>query len=103
VTGDAAPASGSPTTGRPLSPAAIADTAIADTGIAAPDDALWLLASRLASCAACGEDLTEQARRLTERIAGARFHVAVVGEFKRGKSTLVNALLGRPVPRNEKK
>ena len=91
MTGDATPAPG-PTAGRPPSPAGMADT-----GNAVPNDALWLLACRLASCGTCGEDLTGQARRLTERIAGARFHVAVIGEFKRGKSTLVNALLGRPV------
>jgi GTP-binding protein EngB required for normal cell division len=35
-----------------------------------------------------------RALRLAERIAEQRFHVAVLGEFKRGKSTLVNALLG---------
>lgn len=34
---------------------------------------------------------------LAERLAGGRFHVAVVGQFKRGKSTLINALLGREV------
>lgn len=29
-----------------------------------------------------------------ERIEGGRFYVACVGQFKRGKSTLLNALIG---------
>jgi small GTP-binding protein len=39
--------------------------------------------------------LAARAGRTAERLAGGRFHVAVLGEFKRGKSTLINALLGR--------
>jgi signal recognition particle receptor subunit beta len=39
-------------------------------------------------------DLAQRAQRLAERIAAQRFHIAVLGEFKRGKSTLVNALIG---------
>jgi hypothetical protein len=31
------------------------------------------------------------------RLAQARFNLVVLGEFKRGKSTLINALLGRDV------
>lgn len=42
-------------------------------------------------------DVAERAGRLAERLATGRFHVSVVGEFKRGKSTLVNALLGSDV------
>jgi small GTP-binding protein len=38
-----------------------------------------------------------RARRLAERLGAGRFLIAVVGEFKRGKSTLVNALVGEPV------
>jgi predicted GTPase len=37
------------------------------------------------------------ARLLAERLDAGRFLVAVVGEFKRGKSTLVNALVAEPV------
>ncbi|HDP79449.1 MAG TPA: Dynamin family protein [Spirochaetes bacterium] len=33
---------------------------------------------------------------LRERLARRRFHLAVLGQFKRGKSTLLNALLGEP-------
>jgi hypothetical protein len=40
------------------------------------------------------DDLRNRAGRLAERLAQRRFHISVVGEFKRGKSTLVNALLG---------
>ena len=31
---------------------------------------------------------------LQERLSEGRFHLAVLGQFKRGKSTLLNALLG---------
>ena len=34
---------------------------------------------------------------LRERLAQGRFHLAVLGQFKRGKSTLLNALLGEAV------
>src|SRR6202035_5218087 len=39
----------------------------------------------------------EQIAALRERLAAARLRVLVAGEAKRGKSTLVNALLGRAV------
>ncbi len=39
-------------------------------------------------------DLSVQAAALQERLASGRFHLAVLGQFKRGKSTLLNALLG---------
>ena len=57
---------------------------------------LRLLTEQLATI---GADRPEsyRARRLAERIANGRFHVAVVGEFKRGKSTLINALVGEEV------
>jgi len=34
---------------------------------------------------------------LSERLDEGRFHLAVLGQFKRGKSTLLNALLGEPL------
>jgi GTP-binding protein EngB required for normal cell division len=34
---------------------------------------------------------------LARRVEEGRFHVACVGQFKRGKSTLINALLGDPI------
>jgi len=34
---------------------------------------------------------------LSERLAGGRLHLAVLGQFNRGKSSFINALLGMPV------
>jgi predicted GTPase len=39
-------------------------------------------------------DAESDARELLSRLAADRFRVAVVGQFSRGKSTLMNALLG---------
>jgi ribosome biogenesis GTPase A len=64
------------------------------------------MASELDGLLRQAQQLTEQAdgrpeaasaRRLADRFATGRFLIAVVGEFKRGKSTLVNALLGEAV------
>lgn len=41
--------------------------------------------------------LAAEANEERSRLAAARFFVACVGQFKRGKSTLLNALVGRPV------
>lgn len=38
--------------------------------------------------------VAQDARDLSERLADGRFYVACLGQFKRGKSTLINALLG---------
>jgi GTP-binding protein EngB required for normal cell division len=51
-------------------------------------------AADLAAVAADRQDLGSRAARLANRLAHRHFNVAVLGEFKRGKSTLVNALLG---------
>ena len=40
--------------------------------------------------------IAHEARELASRISEGRFYVAV-GQFKRGKSTLINALIGQPV------
>lgn len=42
-------------------------------------------------------EIHKQLMELREYLQNARFTVAVVGEFNRGKSTLVNKLLGRDV------
>jgi GTP-binding protein EngB required for normal cell division len=42
-------------------------------------------------------DLATEAEAIAERTAAGRFFVACVGQFKRGKSTLLNALIGRSV------
>jgi len=41
--------------------------------------------------------IADDARSAAERIAEGRFYVACVGQFKRGKSTLLNALIGKPL------
>lgn len=43
------------------------------------------------------EPIVEEARELAARVAEGRFYVACVGQFKRGKSTLLNALVGHAV------
>jgi len=56
------------------------------------------LASALTELAALGTDRDrEQLTALQDRLDAARLRVLVAGEAKRGKSTLVNALLGREV------
>jgi len=41
--------------------------------------------------------LATEARTLSDRVRDGLFYVACVGQFKRGKSTLLNALVGLPV------
>lgn len=41
--------------------------------------------------------LEDDARALAARVAEGRFYVACIGQFKRGKSTLLNALVGHPI------
>lgn len=49
-------------------------------------------------CEELGLDATKEGvRAVRERTAEDSFKVAVVGEFKRGKSTLINALLGKEI------
>jgi predicted GTPase len=43
------------------------------------------------------EGVEEEAKNLSERLMEGRFYVACVGQFKRGKSTLLNALVDDPV------
>ncbi len=43
------------------------------------------------------EPVAQEARELAARVSEGRFYVACVGQFKRGKSTLLNALVGREV------
>lgn len=59
-------------------------------------------ASRLLRLADLAQELetapvAEEARELAARVAEGRFYVACVGQFKRGKSTLLNALVGHEV------
>ena len=43
------------------------------------------------------ETIAEEARELAARVSEGRFYVACIGQFKRGKSTLLNALLDESV------
>lgn len=52
----------------------------------------------LKACTAFGrEDLADRLAGAKARLADPSFHVVVVGEFKKGKSSLVNALVGASV------
>jgi hypothetical protein len=69
----------------------------ADAARSAPD-----LPAVLREVARAGKEvgvdhLPAEAAALAERLAAGRFFVACVGQFKRGKSTLLNALVGEPV------
>src|SRR3984885_5182250 len=43
------------------------------------------------------EQVAADARSVAERVSEGRFYVACIGQFKRGKSTLINALVGLSV------
>ena len=43
------------------------------------------------------DQLAGEARKLAARVSEGRFYMACVGQFKRGKSTLINALIGEPI------
>ncbi len=69
--------------------------------VSLPEKSASGLESALLEAASCIEELGEafalehlQLRELLSRLREERFHLAVVGQFKRGKSTLLNALLG---------
>ncbi len=82
-----------PGTSRPATAAPIA--AKANPGVA---EVLALLAKLAELATAAGRtDLLERGQRAAERLQRRTATVLVVGEFKQGKSTLVNALLNVPV------
>ena len=56
-------------------------------------DLLSLTASSVASPSGSQQKLLQQLDHLRERLTTERFQLAVLGQFKRGKSTLLNALL----------
>lgn len=43
------------------------------------------------------DQVGQESKSLAERLLEGRFYVACIGQFKRGKSTLLNALVGDPV------
>jgi len=57
-------------------------------------DKLAGAAERLAAAVVGRQDICERSASLAARLRGRRFNICVLGEFKRGKSTLINALLG---------
>jgi len=62
-----------------------------------PDGAAGLLRLAALSEELGANRVADEARGLAARISEGRFYVASVGQFKRGKSTLINALTGEPV------
>ena len=71
------------------------DTSPAKSDLQAPGTDLGDLA-RLA-LEAGASDVAAEAEAVARRVAEGRFYVACVGQFKRGKSTLLNALVGRAI------
>ena len=66
--------------------------------VTAPGDGasrLVLLADVARELAA--ESVADEASELAGRVSEGRFYVACVGQFKRGKSTLINALIGQEI------
>jgi Dynamin family len=58
--------------------------------------------ARLLRLAMCGNelgarDVSNEACALASRVSQGRFYVACIGQFKRGKSTLINAIVGEPI------
>jgi GTPase Era involved in 16S rRNA processing len=51
----------------------------------------------LAGCLAGDSPLVTRFKSLRERLRGSQLQLAVLGQFKRGKSTFINALLGAPL------
>jgi ribosome biogenesis GTPase A len=60
-------------------------------------DLLLLASSYIANASESKSKLLVLLARLRERLIAQRFQLAVLGQFKRGKSTLLNALLGADV------
>ena len=59
-------------------------------------------ASKLLRLASLGEELgarslADEGTALAGRVSEGRFYLACIGQFKRGKSTLINALIGSPI------
>jgi predicted GTPase len=60
-------------------------------------DLLNEVATSVVSPSASQVKLLQRLDSLRQRIAANRFHLALLGQFKRGKSTLLNALLGADI------
>jgi len=51
----------------------------------------------LQACASLPPEMAGEAAALRDRLESGQLHLAVLGQFKRGKSTLINALLGAEI------
>jgi len=71
------------------------DTGPAKSDLQAPGAELGDLARLALEIGAA--DVSSEADAVARRVAEGRFYVACVGQFKRGKSTLLNALVGRAI------
>jgi len=65
--------------------------------VAGGDGATRLLELAALAAQLGSEDVVREASELAERLAQGRFFVACVGQFKRGKSTLIGALLDESI------
>ena len=68
--------------------------------VCVPENLAGILSEGQTAIAAMGPGYSLYAERLAElehRLSEGRFHLAVLGQVKRGKSTLINALLGEDV------
>jgi GTP-binding protein EngB required for normal cell division len=79
----------------------VSDDQAAMTNSAAPADPLSGALDALRHCLSEGWPESyppvQAVTRLSDRLRDAQFHLAVLGQFKRGKSTFINALLGMAV------
>jgi len=76
-------------TARPIDPPREPRSA---TGIAERLSRIAAIANEIAA-----DQIGVEAADLAQRVAQGRFYVACVGQFKRGKSTLLDALIGEPI------
>lgn len=70
---------------------------VMDTTLTVADGAARLLHLATLAEELGAEEVSAESRELASRVSEGRFYVACVGQFKRGKSTLINALIGQPI------
>jgi ribosome biogenesis GTPase A len=70
---------------------------VIDTTLTAADGAVRLLYLATFADELGAKEVSEESQELAARVSEGRFYVACVGQFKRGKSTLINALIGQAI------
>jgi hypothetical protein len=71
---------------------------VPSTNATVPAEAIDALGRIAAIAAELGSDrIGVESNELAQRVTEGRFYVACVGQFKRGKSTLLDALVGEPI------